>query len=313
VGTAADGIPAGFPNSTNTGYKRAPDFPGKLTDCSGVKIESNQTYRFCDFPSFTAIGSRDQDASNVKFYGCRFHGEGESEVLAMLYGDNITFDYTSFEPGVSAPPVSHAQGYEIAISGDGSYYTHVAQLTVTHCDLWGAAGAIDINGSTQAKPQVFRDNWIHDPRGDGGIDHTDGLGTTSGSGNGSYLTIDHNSILGVGNTNGLAFQTACTYSHFTVTNNYFSGFGYTVNLGGDGSCTSNMTFKGNTFGTNLEPNWGPLYGWLDGKSNVWQCNYWHVVPGSYYSPSSDDGKYWTPDGVKSTDFGGNTSCPAKPW
>lgn len=119
------------------------------------------------------------------------------------------------------------------------------------------------------------------------------------------MVIDHNRISSAGNTNGLAFQTAGTYySDVTVTNNYFSGFGYTVNLGGDGKGNQRITFTGNTFGTDLKPVWGPLYGW-GGKSVTWRNNKWHVAPGGYDKRTADDGKYWWPDGTLSTkDFTG---------
>jgi peptidoglycan hydrolase-like protein with peptidoglycan-binding domain/chitodextrinase len=311
-GTAANGIPAGWPNSTNTGYRNAPGYPGSLHACSGP-IQSNTTYSFCDFNGGVSVGTRDAPVSNVTFYGSRFHGAGESLDVIALYGDNITIDYSSIEPAVSAPPVSHSQGYYIGIDADGSYYTNVGKLTVTHSDIWGFAGAIATNGSTQAKPHVFRDNWIHDPRADGGVDHTDGIGETSGFGNSSYVVIDHNSVLGVGNTNGLAYQ-AGTYSNFSVTNNYFSGFGYTINLGNAMNNSSNFLFSGNTFGTNFRPDWGPLYGW-GGTGNVWKCNYIKFVPGTTWTSgggwkpvASDDGKFWTPNGVSATDYLGNTSC-----
>ena len=305
-GGEADGIPAGFPNSTNTGYRNAPGYPGSLHSCSGP-IQSNTTYSFCDFNGGVSVGTRDNPVSNVTFYGSRFHGAGESLDVVALYGDNITIDYSSIEPAVAAPPVSHTQGYYIGIAADGSYYTNVKQLTVTHSDIWGFSGGIATNGSTQAKPHVFRDNWVHDSRADGGVDHTDGIGETSGFGNSAYVVLDHNSIVAVGNTNGLAYQ-AGTYSNFTITNNYFSGFGYTVNLGNGMNNSSNFLFSANTFGTNLKPVWGPLYGWNNGSGNVWKCNKWHVVPGSYYTPTSDDGKFWTPNGVSATDYNGNTSC-----
>src|SRR5262249_22644252 len=161
-------------------YKNAPDYPGSLTNCSGITVQSDHTYSFCDFAGSVLVGTRTNPVSNVKFYGSLFHGA--TDVLVLLYGDNITFDYTSFEPSVSSPPVSYAQGYQFGIQADGGWYAFVQKLTVVHSDFWGFGNAIDIAGSTQAKPQVFRDNWIHDARADGGIDHTDGIGTLSGSG-----------------------------------------------------------------------------------------------------------------------------------
>jgi hypothetical protein len=313
-GGAADGIPAGWPNSTNTGYRNAPGYPGSLHACSGP-IQSNTTYSFCDFSGGLFVGSSSAPVSNVTFYGSRFRATGDLNVA--LFGDHITFDYSSFEPlAVSAPPVSYTQGYQYGISADGSYASHVSALTVTHSDIWGFGNAIDHAGSTQAKPHVFEHNWIHDARADGGgIDHTDGIGELSGGTNNSYVTINHNTIVSVGNTQGIAYQGKGVYDRFTVTNNYLSGFGYTVALGNSGGTASNTMFTGNVFGTNFKPDWGPLYSWSDNTNNVWKCNWFHVVPGSYYTVTADDGKFWIPgyNYVSATDYKGNTTCPARPF
>jgi hypothetical protein len=117
--------------------------------------------------------------------------------LVMVYGDNITFDYSSFEPGVSEPPTPYEQSYQYCIAANGAYDTYVEQMTVTHSGFWGFGNAIDTEGSTQAKPQVFRDNYIHDASEDSANDdyHTDGIGDESGHGYGSYVVIDHNTII----------------------------------------------------------------------------------------------------------------------
>jgi hypothetical protein len=125
------------------------------------------------------------------------------------------------------------------------------------------------------------------------------------------MVFDHNTIASVGNTQGLALQTEPDGQHYdnvTITNNYFSGFGYTIALGENIAGDTNMTFTGNTFGTDFKPVYGPMYdedNWNSVEGNVWRNNKWRVVPGSYYSPTSDDGKYWWPDGTKrATDYGG---------
>jgi hypothetical protein len=305
--------PSGFPNATNTGYRNAPGYPGQLTAYTGGAIQSNKTYRFIDFNGSVDVGLPNSPVENVTFYGCRFHGA--KDVLVRVFGDNINFDYSSFEPMVSAPPVSNDKGYQFAIQSHGAWGTFVKQMTVTHSDIWGFSNAIDTSGSTQAKPQVFRHNWIHDARDDmNGLDHTDGIGSP-GSGTGSYIVIDHNTIASRGNTNAIAFQ-AGTFSNITVTNNYFSGFGYTIHLqDGDGP---NFIFTGNVFGTDFRPDWGPLYGWSGGNGNVWKCNRIRFVPGTNWTSgggwkpiSSDDGKFWVPasNPASATDYKGNTSCP----
>ncbi len=289
---------SGFPDATNTGYRNAPGFPGSLTPWSGGKVQSNTTYRFIDFAGLD-VGSAAAPVSNVTFFGCRFKTVAVNEALVLLYGDNITFDYSSFEPGVSAPPVPFDKSYQYGISAGGSYNTFVKQLTVTHSDFWGFGNAIDVAGSTQAKPQVFRDNYIHDASADGnGAYHTDGIGTLSGSGKGSYVVLDHNTIVSSGNTNGVAFQ-AGTYDHYTITNNLFGGFGYTVALLGGATYT---TFTGNTFTTKLRPDFGPLYpsNFWSTTGSLWRNNRWMVPQGAAWGNPAHNGWYWIPNTGSST-------------
>ena len=247
------------------------------------------------------MGSASSHLSNVTFHGCRFHGVQVNAGLVVLFGNNITFDYSSFEPGVAAPPVPFNSSYQYGIAANGSYNSTVGKMTVTHSDFWGFGNAIDTQGSTQANPQVFRDNYIHDASNDNnGEYHTDGIGDESGSGFGSYVTIDHNTIVSPGNTNGIAFQ-AGQYDHFTITNNLISGWGYAVALWAPAPGT---TFTGNTWSTQLKPVWGPLYPqsfWTSLGSN-WHNNKWLVPPGAAYGNAADNGKFWTPDGPSSTDY-----------
>jgi hypothetical protein len=289
-------VPSGdWPGPKNTGYKNAPGYPGSLKTCP-TPIKSNTTYSFCDFPGGVDVGSRDNPVSNVKFFGTRFHGSGD--VMVRLYGDNITFDYTSFEPSVSAPPVSYDAGYQYGIEADGGWYTFVQQLTVTHSDIWGFGNAIDINGSTKDKPQVFRDNWIHDARDDGNDrDHTDGIGTLAPSGGkGSYIVIDHNVIESVGNTNAIAFQGG-DYDHVTITNNLFGGFNQNINLTDDSGGATNTTFTGNTFSTRLQNGYGPLRtsSFVNAAGSVWKNNKWLVPPGAWWGKPEHNGWYWMPN------------------
>ena len=217
-----------------------------------------------------------------------------------VWGDNITFDYSSFEPGVAAPPVPYNQSYQYGIEADGGWGTHVGKLTVSHSDFWGFGNAIDITGSTQAKPHVFRDNWIHDAADDGGSYHTDGIGTLSGNGTGSYMVLDHNTIMSAGNTNGIAFQQG-SYSNVTITNNLLSGWGYAVALWAP---APNTTFTGNVWSTKLKPVFGPLYpqNFWASTGSYWHNNKWSVPAGAAYGNPADDGKFWTPSGVSTTDY-----------
>jgi hypothetical protein len=295
-----------WPGPNNTGYKAAPDYPGSLAIASSgssacpTTFQSNKTYRFCKFNG-ADVGSMSNKLSNISFYGCLFQSTGGLNVA--VFGDNITFDYSTFAPtGEPSPPISYNAGYQYGIEASGAYYSDVQQLTVTNSNFWGFANATDVDGSTQAKPQVFRNNYLHDARADGGVDHTDGIGELDG-GASAYVVIDHNVIISQGNTNGIAYQYG-PYDHFSVTKNYFSGFGYTVNIGGAGSQNTNLSFTDNIFGTDIQPGFGPLYGWNNSGGNFWKRNKWHIAPGTTWSAASNDGKFWTPSGISATDYGG---------
>lgn len=231
----------------------------------------------------------------MTFYGCRFHGAGD--LLCPLFGDNIIFHYCSFEPGVSAPPVSYAEGYQYGIEANGSYNSYVGQLTVTHCDIWGFGNAIDASGATQQKPHYFAYNWIHDARADGGKDHTDGIGELSGGGaTMSYVTIHHNTIESVGNTQGIAYQ-AGRYSNFIITDNLIGGWNTAIAVGDvRGKRPSNIIFSGNTFSTRLPIGFRPLYNafWTS-PGSVWANNKWKVPFGAAWGNPAHDGWYWIPN------------------
>ncbi len=304
-----------FPDATNTGYAAAPDYPGHLNACPGT-ILSNTTYNFIDCPGGIAIGSSGTHVTNVTIHGGFFHGAGD--LLVAVFGDNITLDYCTLSPDVG-PPVSYAQGYQYGIAAGGPFNSVVGKFTLSHSNIWGFGNATDVNGSTQAKPQVFTDNYVHDARDDGGIDHTDGLGQEENTSNGSYVTVNHNTIVSAGNTNGISYQftTGSTADHFTVTNNYISGWGYSVNLNG-GAGMTNSLFSGNVFGTDIAPIQGPLYGWVD-SSNTWKCNKIAFVPGTtwtdgqgWHPTAAEDGLFWLPlagDPSSATDYHGNATCP----
>lgn len=303
-----DGKGGCFPGPNNTGYKNAPNCQGVTrTNFTGT-ITSNMTISCKDFPGGEWVGSAANPVSNVTCYGCRFYGASVENALVVIFGDNITFEYSSFEPGVAAPPVPYNQSYQYGISADGGYRSFVNRFTVTNSDFWGFGNAIVIENSTQAKPHVFRNNWIHDGAEDGGSYHTDGIGSLSGASSGAYVVIDHNTIESVGNTNALAFQQG-SYSNFSVTNNLFGGFGYTVAIWAP---APNTTFTGNTFSTRLPTLFGPLYpqSFWTSPGSVWKCNKWAVPAGAAYGNPSHNGWYWIPQANPSqTDYQGNTTCP----
>lgn len=286
-----------WPDGTNTGYKNAPDYPGSLTTWSGGPIKSNTTYNFIDFGAMS-VGTSSSPVTGVTFHACRFKAVAVGNALVKLFGTNITFDYVSLEPGVSAPPTAYSQSYQYGLAANGAYGSYIHGLTVTHSDIWGFGNAIDVDGSTQTNPQVFRDNWIHDAAADGGSYHTDGIGDERGSAaNSSYVVIDHNTIEGAGNTNGIAFQ-AGTYSNFTITNNLLGGFGYTVVLWAP---APNTVFTNNTFSTLLKPVFGPLYAqsfWTS-TGSLWQGNRWLVPSGAAWGNVAHSGWYWLPNASSS--------------
>jgi hypothetical protein len=289
-----------FPGASDTGYRNAPGYPGALTSCP-LPITSNTTYRFCNFPNGASFGTASNPVSNVTFYGSRFASNAVTDANVAVYGTNITFDYSSFEPSaVATTPVPYAKGYQYGLD-----IRRAGAVTVDHSDFWGWGNGIQFGNSSQAAPLVVRNSWFHDARSDGGgVDHTDAI--LSNDGGPSHMVFDRNTIASAGNTQGLALQTESRpYDQVTITNNYFSGFGYTVAIGETIPCT-NITFTGNVIGTDFKPVWGILYSatrWGT-EGNVWKGNTWNVVPGGY-SSKPDTGKYWLPSGAASTvDFPG---------
>lgn len=297
--TRSVSVRVGFPPPTGPGIRGAvgytawSGYTGSLTTFSGDSFTSNTTYQGYYFPEGAFVGSADSNVSNVTFRGCRFQSAGDDAVAVALFGDNLVFDYCSVEPNTSAPPVSHAQGHQIAVEGEGAFNTSIAQLTMTHCDLWGSAQGINVMGATQTKPQVFTDCWIHDARADGGVDHTDGIGCEHSPGAGAYMTIDHCTIESLGNTNGIAFQGG-TWDHLTITNNVIGGWGYGVHIG---DTVSNIIFTDNVFSTRLQAVFGPLYdgAFATSSGSSWRRNKWSVPAGAAWGNPTHDGYFWIPD------------------
>jgi hypothetical protein len=294
--------PAAFPNNCNTGYANAPGYSGQLTSCSS-SIQSNTTYQFCDYPNGLTIGNASNHPANVTFIGCRFASNSQADADVADYGTNVTFSYSTFEPSaVSAPPVAHTQGYQYAIDQDYAS----GGFTVDHSDFWGWANGIQIDHSSQSTPVSVTYSWFHDARADGGVDHTDAILENYGDPGVDYMTFSHNTIASVGNTNGLALQDGRGggYDHLTVTDNYFAGFGYTVNLGGSGPVT-NTQFTGNVFGSDFPIAFGPLYGghWTTGNGNTWSGNTYYTFPGTTWLNPAINGRYWWPSDIFGTQNG----------
>ena len=299
-----------WPDATNTGYVNAPGYPGSLATFSG-SIQSNTTYSFQNFTSGAGIGSSSVHPTNVTFIGCRFASNAVADANVACYGDNVTFQYCTFEPSADpTPPVTYANGYQYGI--DQRYN---GAMTVDHCNFWGWGNGIQWSFSSQAKPVIVRDSWFHDARDDGGVDHTDAiLENYGGSINDhAYAVFHHNTMSSVGNTNGLALQ-GNSYFNITITHNYLSGFGYTLNAGSDGSGNQNVVVTDNVFSDEIQPGIGFLYGWSDGNGNLWRRNTLHLPNAPGWSNNgawgaaitqADEGKYYYPDGTAhSVDYAG---------
>jgi hypothetical protein len=298
-------LPTGFPDGTNTGYKNAPGYNpaiGLRSNCpSGADVQPNTIYRFCDYPNGLTIGDADHHPENVTFYGSRFASNEVQDANVRTFGENTTFRYSSFVPSRKAqPPVAFGEGYQYGVSIFGG-----VKLTVDHCEFWGFGNAIAFDKSNQSQPVIITNNWIHDASGNTNDPatqyHTDGILSNDGGPGVTHVVIDHNTIVSEGITNGIALQyVADAYNHITVTNNYLSGFGITVDIGGTGAArNTNITFIGNVWGSDIKPNFYPIYNaatWAPNgrNNNVWKNNRIAVKPGTAWMAAGNDGLYWWP-------------------
>jgi hypothetical protein len=297
------GAPSSFPGATNTGYRNSPGYPGHLTNCGDIKIQSDRTYKYCNFSDGISVGDSRHHPFNVTFIGCRFAANYADIANVWDYGDRIVFDYDTFEPNTvpvasepidpDARPIAHDSSYQFAILKPDA-----GTLSVDHSDIWGFANGIQFGSSSQSQPVNISNSWIHNPRDPGGTsggDHTDGIQDWSGGT--SYMVFNHNTIVGDGTTNALALQGKVKYDHVTITNNFFSGYGYMVMSGSD-MLDTNMTFTGNIWGTELKPTWGPLYGDVmyatSGLHSIWADNRIYVQPGTAWMAKDNSGLYWWP-------------------
>jgi Abnormal spindle-like microcephaly-assoc'd, ASPM-SPD-2-Hydin len=296
----------------------------------------------CDFNSGT--GGVVVSGSNITFVGDRFQSNDTQNYNVQTTGSNITFFYSSFTPlasfytsppGSAWPSAGAGQNTTTqttntnAINGNDGYQYGVnissgGPVTIDHSDFWGFGNAI-VFYSTTAQMNITN-NWIHDAANASSQGyHTDGPGYLNGGAGPSNVTVLGNTIASLGNTNGIAFQAATSgYNNMHIDSNYLSGFGYTTDPGAPGTTHfSNSTVMGNTFGTDVEPVWGPLYAnaFSAGSNALWACNKLAFRSGTTWTDgdgwtptSSIDGKYWiptSPSGVaSSTDYNGNTVCPS---
>lgn len=296
----------GFPDATNTGYTAWPGYTGSLTTYGGANpiTSSGSTFEGLLFNGGVDIGTAGSRPTGVTFRGCRFEAVAPNFPNVQDYGTNTTFEYCTFRPSVSAPPVSFAQSYQFGINHSG------VGLTTRRCEFWGFGNAIQLDQSSNAtNPVLIEHNYMHDAADQANDTyHHDGILSSNGGSGISHITIRGNTIISGGNTNAIALQvdhgSPVYYSDITVTGNLVGGFGATVNLGDVGTGNSNVVFTDNTLTTLIQPVFFELYGWTDGNGNLWRRNRWLVPAGAAYGNPADSGKFWTPSGVSTTDWTG---------
>lgn len=281
--------------------------------------------------------------SNITLYGSRVQSNDQEDYAVQVSGSNVYFMYTSVTPlatyyksppGAAWPSASAVQNTTscnsdaYCINGNEGYEYGINILQssgavwIDHGDIWGFGNSVVFSGTTA--PITLTDSWIHDAA-DASLQgyHTDGPGYLNGSSGPSNILIEGNTIASLGNTNGIAFQAATAgYSGLRVNQNYMSGFGYTVAFCAPGSTECKYsTFEGNTYGTDVEPVWGPLYNSVAiASSTVWACNRINVASGTAWTDgngwkpsSSQNGEFLVPgqgynSGSSATDYNGNTVC-----
>jgi hypothetical protein len=243
-----------------------------------------------------AVGNASSAPSNVTFLGDVFADNASGGFANVVdYGTGNKYSYDTFRPSeVSTPPVGPDNSYEYGIDQYGNGFT------VDHSNFWGFQDAIQICCSTKSSPVIIKDSWFHDAAldsetGHDGPAHTDGI---LGNNNDtiSYITINHNTIVSLGNTQGIALQGS--YDHITVTSNYVSGFGYTVDLGREG--LTNSAFEDNVYGTEIESYYGPLYPFKTDNSNTWKGNTYKVAKGTTWIAEGNNRLYWWPTDMTPT-------------
>lgn len=318
------------------GYLADPAWPGSFTGgtfTGTVTATTGQTYQYCDFKGGLNVGTTSTAANNVTIRGCRFQDSANvsnqgnnSDAQTFLFGDNINFDYCTWQPTVANFPteltgeeingsrstyVEYGKGYQYAIVGDGGFNTHVAQLTIDHCDFWGFGNAMQLAGSTVAKPHVVKNSWFHhgaDPFVENVTAnqfHNDCWLVNNGGYFGAQLL---NSVLEIwGNTNLLAWQGTGAYDDGVIVGNRFSGDQQSISLSASGSSVR-ITFTDNVFSTRIGRAVGdgtPLRSWAvsdSGTGSLWRRNKWLVAPaaatgnypGANWGNPAWNGQFWYP-------------------
>lgn len=181
----------------------------------------------------------------VTFLGCRFQANGCANLNSIntcveCYksgSNNITFSYCSMVPRtavVIAPPnaawPASSVGTGVVWTGTAAQLTYQIPflsgtefaisvsapagglVTIDRCDMWGMGDGVNFGYRSAGQINVT-DCWIHDTKYDqyppqpNNNDHTDGIGYLTGlAPPAKNILIRHNTIAGIGNTNGIGFQ-----------------------------------------------------------------------------------------------------------
>lgn len=319
-----------WPDFSNTGYKNTPAnvggtgvaaYPGKLTDWqSGMSADK---YMGITFPDNSVIsykhfvGKVGIFGKNLTFVGCLFEGTNPNDNMVQIYTpDKVKFLYSTFKPVSYAMPPGNNGTVSSSHTSPGTPFNQSWQLVTTmdtavatmdHNDIWGNAGMEVVTGYP-GQPSVWTNNYIHDASDTANnVYHHDGIGPQS-DGNGGPMTVDHNTIASLGNTNGLALQGSGVYDHISFTNNYVSGWGYAISIGVANNAT-NITVTGNIFSGELSQLYGFLYGNIWGgtaRGSTWRNNMFQVRSGDDNKnlTTTDNAKYAWPSDNKShaTDY-----------
>lgn len=318
------------------GHLADPSWPGSFTggvNTTGFLAAGNTTYSYWDFRGGVDVGSVGTNANNVTFRGCRFQfsanvsNQGNnSAAQCLLFGDNVTFNYCTFQPFTSNYPteltgaevngspstyVEYGKGYQFAMVGDGGFNTTIGDLLIDHCDFWGFGNCFQLAGSTVAKPHIVQNSWFHhgaDPFVENVTAnqfHNDVWLVNNGGYHGAQCK---NNIMEIwGNTNVLAWQGTGAYNNSVITGNRFGGSQQTISLSASGTSTG-ITFTDNVFSTRIGRSVGsgtPLRSWAvsdSGTGSLWRRNTWMVdpaastgnYPGANWGSPSWNGLYWHP-------------------
>lgn len=329
------------PPAAQYGYLADPSWPGSFTggtNTLGLTATTGQTFSYWDFQGGVDIGTVGTAANNVTFRGCRFQfsanvgNQGDaSSAQALLFGDNVTFNYCTFQPSVANYPtpltgeeiqanratyVEYGKAYQYAINGGGGFNTHCTDLLVDHCEFWGFGNALELSTSSLAHPQIVRNSWFHhggDPfveNATGAQFHNDCWLVNNGGYHGAQCVNNKMEIWG--NTNLLAWQGTGAYNDSTITGNRFSGDQQSISLSASGT-SARITFTDNVFSTRIGRSVGsgtPLRSWAvsdSGTGSLWRRNTWAVAasestgnyPGAKWGNPAWDGQYWYPSDTDS--------------